>query len=399
MKLCSTVSLVKISVSVSTRRLVPVKNCQPRLATLADRKKSHFPSNTHHGAFSLLENRTIFNGHLCQTLPYPTEQRLLSSSARSLRPNLKSTFGYLSPSAFVALLVLAAWVTVEFCKLTSSDRTSVETMPSHAIAPGRIGNLTAEQDEKLRKLWDEILKLCGVANGGVNGSGNADAPSTISPPALEDTESPHKKRFSLFRRKTTFDSKSSNGYNSSEVKNGTDANDKHGQTKQYRKALENLKPETIRETIWSMVKQDNPDALVLRFLRARKWDVQQALIMLVSAMSWRHTEMHVDSDIMKNGEAGAVQDEQNGNAQAKKLASDFMAQSRQGKCFLHGTDKEGRPICVVRVRLHNPSAQSAESLERFTVFVIETTRLTLQPPVDTAVSHSSPRHMGRIMAN
>lgn len=94
--------------------------------------------------------------------------------------------------------------------------------------------------------------------------------------------------------------------------------------------------------------------------------------------------MHVDSDIMRRGEAGAVYDEKNGDPEAKKLASDFMAQSRMGKSFLHGTDKNGRPICVVRVRLHKPGAQSPESLERFTVFIIETARLFLQPPVDTA---------------
>ncbi|KAM4062265.1 CRAL/TRIO domain-containing protein [Hirsutella rhossiliensis] len=238
-------------------------------------------------------------------------------------------------------------------------------MPPTTAAPGHIGNLTVEQQEKLRQLWNEIFKLCGVAD------------------PEEDPESPQKKRFSLFRRKNAESSPTSNG-SAPEAKDGTDSNDKHGQTKQFQKTLESQTPESIRETIWSMVKQDNPDALVLRFLRARKWDVQQALVMLVSAMHWRHTEMHVDSDIMKNGEAGAVQDEQTGSAEAKKLASDFMAQSRQGKSFLHGLDKEGRPICVVRARLHKPSAQSAESLERYTVFIIETARLALEPPVDTA---------------
>jgi len=95
--------------------------------------------------------------------------------------------------------------------------------------------------------------------------------------------------------------------------------------------------------------------------------------------------MNLDDDIMKNGEGGAIEDEKNGSASAKKLGSDFMAQLRMGKSFLHGTDKEGRPICVVRVRLHRPGEQSLESLERYTVFIIETARLVLEPPVDTAV--------------
>jgi hypothetical protein len=57
-----------------------------------------------------------------------------------------------------------------------------------------------------------------------------------------------------------------------------------------------------------------------------------------------------------------------------------------GKSYLHGTDKDGRPCCYVRVKLHKQGEQSEKSLERFTVYTIETTRMMLKPPVDTAVS-------------
>ncbi|PHH81421.1 hypothetical protein CDD83_3581 [Cordyceps sp. RAO-2017] len=260
-------------------------------------------------------------------------------------------------------------------------------MSLSAEAPGHVGNLTPEQEEKLRRLWHAIFKLCGVADAdfvaNANGNGPAAADDSSGTPAhpLEEPESPHKKRFSLFRRKHT---ESHSASHASHAKDGVDEEDKFGQMKHFQKTLASQSPENIRETIWSMVKQDHPDALVLRFLRARKWDVDKALVMLVSAMNWRSADMNVDTDIMMNGDAGAVQDEKHGDGDAKKLASDFMAQSRMGKAFLHGTDKEGRPVCVVRVRLHKPSAQSAESLERYTVFIIETARLTLQPPVDTA---------------
>jgi len=62
----------------------------------------------------------------------------------------------------------------------------------------------------------------------------------------------------------------------------------------------------------------------------------------------------------------------------------FMKQLRMGKTFLHGVDKEGRPICVVRVRLHKQGDQSEQSLERYTIYIIETARLMLRSPVDTA---------------
>ncbi|PHH74667.1 hypothetical protein CDD82_4830 [Ophiocordyceps australis] len=255
-------------------------------------------------------------------------------------------------------------------------------MTLQKIPPGHVGNLTPEQEDKLRKLWTATFKVCGVADPAPNGSAVSNAPA--QQPA-EELESPQKRRFSLFRWKTN-ESQSSNHSSTAgdSAKDVGDDNDKHGQLKQYQKTLASQTPESIRETIWAMVKHDHPDALMLRFLRARKWDVEKALVMLVSATNWRHTEMHVDSAIMNPGEAGAVRDEKDGTPEEKKLAGDFMAQSRMGKSFIHGTDKQGRPICVVRVRLHKPGAQSAESLEKYTVFIIETARLVLEPPADTA---------------
>lgn len=96
--------------------------------------------------------------------------------------------------------------------------------------------------------------------------------------------------------------------------------------------------------------------------------------------------MKVDDDIMKNGEALARKQAESSDPAQKKAGEEFLAQMRMGKSFLHGVDKSGRPICVVRVRLHRSSDQSNEVLERFTVFTIESARLMLISPVETAVS-------------
>ncbi len=95
------------------------------------------------------------------------------------------------------------------------------------------------------------------------------------------------------------------------------------------------------------VKHDHPDALVLRFLRARKWDVDKALVMLISTMHWRAKEMHVDDDIMVKGEAAAAEAESGSDPRPSGLGHDFLAQIRMGKSFLHGVDRDGRPICLV----------------------------------------------------
>lgn len=248
------------------------------------------------------------------------------------------------------------------------------------ILEGRPGNLTPDQEDKLRKLWFAIFQLFGQVDGNP-----ADALAAKEKTATPVDEDKKKHSFGMFGRKH---SKSTTSQTSPSKSNGED--DKYGETKQFHEALANHSPEAIREAIWSMVKHDHPDALVLRFLRARKWDVEKALVMLVSTMAWRHSEMHVDDDIMKNGEGGALAGQESGNAAEKRLGTDFLAQIRMGKSFLHGTDKQGRPICVVRVRLHKQGEQCEESLERYTVYIIETARMVLSPPVDTAVSKPVP---------
>ena len=168
--------------------------------------------------------------------------------------------------------------------------------------------------------------------------------------------------------------------------NGMSESDKHGMAKNFKQALSTATPEELRDSFWGMAKHDHPDALLLRFLRARKWDVNAALVMAISALQWRRTEAKVDSDVMLNGEEGMLKLTTSENAAEKTEGEDFLAQMRLGKSFLHGFDKQGRPMCIVRVRLHKQGEQTEASLERFTVYTIETTRMFLRPPVDTAVS-------------
>lgn len=260
-------------------------------------------------------------------------------------------------------------------------------------APGTIGTLTPEQEAKLQEFWILTLKVFGVKLDALeaeaaNGNGNSEAaPAT---PAKEK-KSPPKRRWGLWGRSSDDDDDaksvaSAKGITSNLASiNITDGDDKYGQSKEFQQALEQLEPEEIRTAYWNMVKQDNPDSLLLRFLRARKWDVQKALIMMISTMRWRLQEVHVDDDIMANGEALALENSKSSDPAKKKKGEEFLHQMRMGKSFLHGVDRFGRPICVVRVRLHKAGDQEADTLERFTVYTIETARMLLAPPVETAV--------------
>ena len=272
------------------------------------------------------------------------------------------------------------------------------------LAAGRIGSLTPEQDEKLRQMWAALFRVYQFDVSSVEGTDGANGAdddaaenealeSVASTTAAADGNKKEKKKRNIFKRskKDAKDAKEEESVASVTKAVGTvdlaavSEDDKYGQGKQFQEALASLSPEAIRSTVWSMVKHDHPDALVLRFLRARKWDVDKALVMLVSTMHWRSQEMHVDDDIMLKGEAGAVADvASSADEKLKTVGEGFLAQMRMGKSYIHGTDKMGRPVCIVRVRLHHQGDQVEESVERCTVYTIETARMMLQPPVDTA---------------
>ncbi|KAF2751853.1 CRAL/TRIO domain-containing protein [Sporormia fimetaria CBS 119925] len=281
-------------------------------------------------------------------------------------------------------------------ELLDSDDEMAPTVP-----PGRPGTLTPEQEVKLRELWALTLKVFGVYESSQSMTDSAETTTTTATTTSEATESDSKKdkekkrsRLNVFKRKdknekgtTDTDSTTASGTATPtdiSTLSIADEDDKHGQTKDFKTALANSSPADLRRAFWAMVKHDHPDALLLRFLRARKWDVEKALVMMISTMHWRLEEMHVDDDIMRVGELGALEQTKSSDPKIKKLGVDFLAQMRMGKSFLHGTDKEGRPMCVVRVRLHKQGEQCEESLERFTVYTIETARMFLRPPVDTA---------------
>ncbi|KAJ6148974.1 hypothetical protein N7471_000173 [Penicillium samsonianum] len=184
---------------------------------------------------------------------------------------------------------------------------TLATMPAEP-APGTVGNLTPEQEVKLKEFWVLTLKVFGLTLEELEAPPST-ATTDASTPAPAQDKKKSKSRWGLFGRADEDDTKSdSNSSPSPSISSISiaDGDDKYGQSKEFKQALEDMKPEEIRTAFWSMVKGDNPDSLLLRFLRARKWDTKKALVMLISTMRWRLLEMHVDDDIMFNGEASAV---------------------------------------------------------------------------------------------
>lgn len=251
-------------------------------------------------------------------------------------------------------------------------------------APGFLGNLTPDQEQKLKDFWAIVLQTFGVKDPAAPTASSARPTTPANSVLPPEPVSVKKEKHGLFHRKHKDSADSSPSSPSFGSK--SDPEDKYGQTKELQEILASSTPASLRDAFWSMVKKDHPDALLLRFLRARKWDQNRALAMMISTMHWRKDQMHVDDDIMMHGEGGALKDAQSSDPSTKKEGEDFLVQMRLGKSFIHGIDKEGRPISLVRVRLHKGGEQTEKSLERFTVYTIETCRLALQGPVETAVS-------------
>jgi len=317
-------------------------------------------------------------------------------SSRAPPPPRKATRAAVEPFVFAVAFTVSVGIAYTLDRYKSPLQTGVEEraeqkdilIPAHeaqeffhimapSMPPGRPGNLTADQEAKLKDMWAHTLDIFGVAHdvSSHTPTNGISAPSTPEP----SSEKKKKSRMGIFGKKNKQESDAASTSDGAE-------NDKHGQALEYKQALADMSPEELREAFWSMVKHDHPDAVLLRFLRARKFDVNAAVIMLVSTMHWRSKEMHLDDDIMKTGELGEMKKSHSSDATAKRDGEGFVAQLRMGKSFLHGTDKDGRPCCFVRAKLHKAGEQSEKSLERYTVYTIETARMMLRPPIDTAVS-------------
>jgi hypothetical protein len=212
--------------------------------------------------------------------------------------------------------------------------------------PGRYGNLTNEEEQKLKEMWTQLLIYMRVA------------PQTLTATIADPSSTPssnNKKKGGLL------------GWGKAK-----DPDDATSQKAALDKSLASISPDKLKRAARYMCRGDNPDNLYLRFLRARKWDVTKALEMYGDTIVWR-LESKVEQ-LLAGGEAQAVLDNDEGLSLQHKL----------GKAVIHGHDLHGRPVVTVNVQLHDPKAQTDASMERYTILVIEEARLCLSDPVDTA---------------
>ena len=116
------------------------------------------------------------------------------------------------------------------------------------------------------------------------------------------------------------------------------------ETAAAREALVKFGSIRFMAALWTLIAMDDPDSIMLRFLRARKWNSNAASAMLAACIKWR-LEFDVAA-VVEKGEEGA------------KDTPGFLNQFRQGKTYTQGFDLYGRPVRTLstllklRFRMH-----------------------------------------------
>ncbi|OAA55449.1 CRAL/TRIO domain protein [Cordyceps fumosorosea ARSEF 2679] len=255
------------------------------------------------------------------------------------------------------------------------------------IPPGHLGNLTDEQEDKLRQLWAFAFQVLEMYETEDRIYKEKQARGEVDDtPAKAATTTNGGGGWGLFGRKKSSTELTHPKFPNcaAEMQRLVPA-DEPNREELLRLAIEALDvytPETGRALIVESVKHEHPDTLALRFLRARKWNLMRAVVMLAKSLRWRMEVGKVDRVLMRQGEGHALEHEVHGAAGSKEktLGKDFLNQMRWAKGFLHGWDRDGRPVNYIRAARHRASDQSTEALEQFTVYCIELARLSLQAP-------------------
>jgi hypothetical protein len=183
---------------------------------------------------------------------------------------------------------------------------------------GFLGNLTVEEESKLFQLWDLVL---------IRLNNEESVPDSI-PNTSTAASSIKSSLAARFRKQDSQGSPESGGSTL-------------------------LFPE-----LWNAIGHEDLDGLLLRFLRARKWDVEAAYEMLAACLKWR-VEFGVTKLVMR-GETESIQQ-----------------QFATGKSFAFNVDKNNQLICYNRVKFHDKNAQPLQESELFTIYVMESCRKLL----------------------
>ncbi|CAJ0896831.1 9350_t:CDS:2 [Entrophospora sp. SA101] len=213
-----------------------------------------------------------------------------------------------------------------------SDSTFISTEQPDSYITGHVNNLTKDQNAILRLCWYCLFLLQDLDDLDKTSSTN----NLNNQSCVEVIDSTF--RNNNFKKKIKeYNTKHPNP-------------DKSNEFFELISSLESYEPGELRKTLWSFVAADDPDVTILRFLRARKWNVERSLSMFAKTINWMSS--FGVRDIIEGGEEG--------------MSKYF--ESKGVKNFMNQFSSDEQPL---------------EVLQKFTIYVMETTRLFIQAPVET----------------
>lgn len=136
----------------------------------------------------------------------------------------------------------------------------------------------------------------------------------------------------------------------------------------FRKIFSKYEPLELHSAMFKVIKNDLVDNFVLRYIRARKYNYDDAMAMLTNTLNWRYNECPVE-DWLQEGDAPSYVLGKN-----KGFVKNFTV----SKSFIRGQDKNKNPLFVFQSKKHFASDTLPSETERFALLIIEWCRLHLR---------------------
>lgn len=235
----------------------------------------------------------------------------------------------------------------------------------YQMPEGYLGNLSEEHQEVLCQMWDAFFSICDKASGQKN-----EGATGFSEDWGVDEDATKKSSGGGGILGATKAVKSSGISKEDDAKAAAQARTEEANMERL---LSTYGPEALRNAFWSLCKRDNPDIIMLRFLRARKWNVDHTTAMMASTLKWR-LDTNLDH-LVENGDLG------NGK-EIPKYIENF---DENGKVFTLGTNHRNQPVMYVKFGKHIIWAQPQATTKKFIIAHFELVRLLVEPPNDKIV--------------
>lgn len=246
------------------------------------------------------------------------------------------------------------------------------------IHPGRIWSLLPRQEIALKQVWAILLKSFGyevqLSNEDIKyGRGltssvdqsNYAGSVTLAVSISKHSSSMNSESSSLMQQSSCNNIKSV--YYLLETDNYNNKNEDVSSLyhQELHPLLAKYIPEELHRALWALGRNDNPDNVLLRFMRIADFDVKTTLKWFAEALDWRYNKFCIDELLFK-GDSHIYFE-----GKMPRLVHTML----RNEIYIRGFSRTGCPIVHVRGATHVRGNCSDEEFELFVGLVFEWTRL------------------------